>query len=326
METILVTGGAGYIGSVVAELLVARGYSTLVLDNLSEGHREAVPPGAEFIAGDLNDRATLDRAFASHRVAAVVHMAAVALVEESVRLPLRYYRQNVSATLNLLEAMLAAGASRMVFSSSCATYGVPARVPITEAAPTDPVNPYGRTKRICEQMLEETHRAAGLSFISLRYFNAAGATERLGEDHHPETHLIPRLLAVAAGRQPALDIYGADYPTPDGTCVRDYIHVLDIAEAHLAALDRAASGAAAIFNIGTGSGDSVRQVVDCAQRVTGRRVPCRLLDRRPGDPPELVADSSRIRRDLGWEPKRGLEEILRSAWQWSERHPTGYSR
>ncbi|HEV2388336.1 MAG TPA: UDP-glucose 4-epimerase GalE [Candidatus Acidoferrales bacterium] len=325
MDAILVTGGAGYIGSVVAELLVARGYPTVVLDNLSEGHREAVPPGAEFVAGDLNDRAMLDGVFAGRRVSAVVHMAAVALVEESVRLPLRYYRQNVAATLNLLEAMLEAGVRRMVFSSSCATYGVPAVVPITEAAPTEPVNPYGHTKLICERMFQEAHRAASLDFVSLRYFNAAGASETLGEDHHPETHLIPRVLAVAAGRHAALDIYGADYPTPDGTCVRDYIHVLDIAQAHLIALERTEPGSAAIYNLGTGRGDSVRQVVASAERVTGRRIPCRLLDRRPGDPPELVADSSRIRRELGWEPKRGLEEILRSAWQWFEGHPGGYS-
>ncbi len=323
MDSILVTGGAGYIGSVVAELLVSRGYCTLVLDNLRAGHRQAVPDRAELIVADLNDRAALDRLFGRYRVSAVVHMAAVAEVEESVRRPLYYYRENVAGTLSLLEAMQAAGVRRIVFSSTCSTYGIPAAVPISEDAPTDPVNPYGRTKLVCERLLEEARRVDGLTYVALRYFNAAGASERFGEHHHPESHLIPNLLAAAAGRAPAIDVYGDDYPTPDGTCIRDYIHVLDIAEAHLAAFER--NPPAAIYNLGCGLGHSVRQVIETAERVTGRRIPRRVLGRRPGDPPALVADNARARRDLGWQPRRDLEEILRSAWQWAERHPRGYS-
>ncbi len=324
MDTVLVTGGAGYIGSVVAELLVSRGYSTLVLDNLRSGHREAVPKGARLIEADLNDRAAVDRVFAGESIAAVVHMAAAIEVEESVRRPLLYYRENVGSTLTLLEAMVAAGVRRLVFSSTAAVYGVPGRATITEENPTRPVNPYGRTKLLCEQLIEDVRQAEGLGYVALRYFNAAGATEDLGENHVPESHLIPRLLAAAAGRAPQIDVYGTDYPTADGTCVRDYIHVVDIAEAHLAAIERAVSGGA-VYNLGTGHGYSVRQVIETAERVVGHAIPVQVLGRRAGDPPALVADSSRIRRELGWQPKRDLEEILRSAWQWAERHPHGYS-
>jgi UDP-glucose 4-epimerase len=324
MDTILVTGGAGYIGSIVAELLVSRGYPTLILDNLSKGHREAVPDGARLIEADLNDRAVLDRVFAEEPISAVVHMAAVIEVEESVRRPLFYYRENVGGTLTLIETMVAAGVKRMVFSSTAAVYGKPEKTPIAEDSPTIPVNPYGQTKLVCEQMLEAARQAEGLGYVALRYFNAAGASERLGEHHDPESHLIPRVLAAAAGRAPEIQIYGTDYPTPDGTCIRDYIHVIDIAEAHLAALERAGSGGA-VYNLGTGHGDSVRQVIETAERVIGQRIPVETHGRRAGDPPALVADSSRIRRELGWEPRRNLEEILRSAWQWTERHPRGYS-
>lgn len=324
MDTILVTGGAGYIGSIVAELLVSRGYPTLVLDNLRSGHREAVPKGARLIEADLNDRAALDRVFTEQRVSAVVHMAAAIEVEESVRRPLFYYRENVGGTLTLLETMVAAGVERIVFSSTAAVYGTPEKTPITEDDPTVPVNPYGQTKLVCEHMIEEARKTEGLSCVALRYFNASGASERLGENHVPESHLIPRLLAAAAGRAPAVQIYGTDYPTADGTCIRDYVHVADIAEAHLTAIERASQGGA-IYNLGSGHGYSVRQVIETAERVVGRRIPVEVHGRRAGDPPALVADSSRIQRELGWEPKRSLEEILRSAWHWAERHPRGYS-
>jgi UDP-glucose 4-epimerase len=324
METILVTGGAGYIGSVVAELLVSRGYPTLILDNLRSGHREAVPDGARLIETDLNDRAALDRVFAEEHVSAVVHMAAAIEVEESVRRPLFYYRENVGGTLTLLETMVAAGVKRIVFSSTAAVYGRPEKTPIREDDPTVPVNPYGQTKLVCEQMLEAARQAEGMRYVALRYFNASGATRRLGENHVPESHLIPRLLAAAAGRAPAIHIYGTDYPTTDGTCIRDYIHVLDIAEAHLTAIENASQGGA-VYNLGSGHGYSVRQVIETAERVVGHHIPVEVHGRRAGDPPALVADSSRIRSDLGWEPKRNLEEILRSAWEWAEAHPQGYS-
>jgi UDP-glucose 4-epimerase len=324
MTAVLVTGGAGYIGSVVADQLLARGHDVVVLDDLSTGHREAVPSGATFVQGGIGDRAALDPLFGQHRVGAIVHMAALALVEESVRNPERYRRNNVAAAQVLLDAALAAGVRRFVFSSSCTVYGYPSVVPIPEDAPLAPVSPYGETKLAFERVLGTYASRHGLSSVTLRYFNAAGATELRGEDHDPESHLIPNVLGVALGKRSAVDVFGTDYPTPDGTAVRDYIHVDDLADAHVRALDVPSNGAIAL-NLGTGLGSSVRQVVEAARRITGHAVPVTDRARRPGDPPELVAAPQRAATELGWRPRRSsLEEILGSAWRWHRAHPRGY--
>lgn len=321
---VLVTGGAGYIGGVVTEALLAAGHQAVVLDNLSRGHRAAVPPGAPFIQGDVGDAALVQDALRSHRIEAVMHLAAFALVPESVAHPELYQRNNVTAARVLLDAALAAGVARFVFSSSCATYGHPAVMPITEDTPQQPVNPYGRTKLEFERLLARAAAENGLAVVSLRYFNAAGATERLGEDHDPESHLVPNVLGAALGTKPPVPVYGIDYPTPDGTAVRDYVHIADIADAHVRALDIAPDGAVA-FNLGTGTGQSVRQVLDAARRVTGKAVPSVNQARRPGDPPVLVAAAERARTGLGWTPRRSaIEEILESAWRWHRAHPRGY--
>jgi UDP-glucose 4-epimerase len=316
---VLVTGGAGYIGSVVAEVLLARGHAVSVYDDLSEGHRDAVPSGAAFVEGDLLDRARLEAALREARAEAVVHMAAVSQVGESMTDPARYYRVNVLGGLTLLDAMRAAGVSRIVFSSTAAVYGEPAKQPIEEDDPTAPSNPYGESKLAFEGALGWYGHAYGLRSVALRYFNAAGASAGAGERHDPETHLIPLVLQVAAGRRRDVTIYGDDYPTRDGTCLRDYIHVLDLAEAHALALDALGAGAAAaVYNLGCGGeGFTVREVLDTAARVTGRAIPASIGPRRAGDPAMLVAASARIRRDLGWRPRYpGLEEIIRSAWEW----------
>ncbi|HUK54299.1 MAG TPA: UDP-glucose 4-epimerase GalE [Candidatus Binatia bacterium] len=329
MPTTLVTGAAGYIGSVIAARLAARGDAPLALDDFSQGHWEALPPGVEVVQADLSDAQALEQVFERHMIEAVVHMAAVSLVSDSVRHPVRYYQQNVANLLPLLDAMQRHGCRRMVFSSTAAVYGEPAQSPISEDCPAAPINPYGWTKRMCEQILEDVRRApadaGGLEFVSLRYFNVAGATERCAEMHHPETHLIPRVLEVALGARPHLELYGTDYPTPDGTCIRDYIHVEDLAEAHVLALDhtRRASG---IFNLGNNRGYSVREVVNCAERVTGVKIPLVQHPRRPGDPPQLVASHRKAKEELGWKPRLGLEEMIASAWQWRVGHPQGYAR
>jgi UDP-glucose 4-epimerase len=321
---VLVTGGAGYIGSVVADQLLERGHDVVVLDNLSTGHRQAVPAGATFVQGDIGDRALLTGLFVQHPVDAIVHMAAFALVAESVANPEKYRANNVSAARVLLDAAVAAGLRRFIFSSSCTVYGHPAAVPIDEATPTAPVSPYGETKLEFERVLAEYAAGHGLSSVSLRYFNAAGADERHGEDHDPESHLLPNVLAVALDQRPAVAVFGTDYPTPDGTAVRDYIHVEDLADAHVRALDVPPDGAVAL-NLGTGQGSSVRQVVAMARRVTGHPIPTTDAPRRPGDPPELVAAAQRAAAVLGWRPRRsGLEEIVESAWRWHRAHPRGY--
>lgn len=323
-RSVLVTGGAGYIGSVVVEELVRRGHTPVVLDNLSTGHRAAVDLGVEFVAGDVGDRALVHTVLARHRVDALVHCAAFALVAESVAQPAKYHANNVTAGGVLLDAAVAAGVERVIFSSSCAIYGHPDRVPIAEDTPPAPVNPYGETKVAFERMLGRLATSHALKSLSLRYFNAAGATERSGEDHVPETHLIPNALRVAAGQQSALEVYGSDYATPDGTAVRDYIHVRDLADAHVRALDAELAGAQAV-NLGTGTGHSVLEVLEAARRVTGRRIAAQSLPRRPGDPPLLVAALGRAERLLGWRPAHsGLEEILTSAWAWHCAHPRGY--
>jgi len=328
---VLVCGGAGYIGSHTVRHLAALGLPVVVLDNLSTGHRAAVGAavGVPLEVVELADRDRLGEVFQRHRPRAVVHFAARCYVGESVEHPARYYRENVLCTWNLLEAMRASDTRQIVFSSTCATYGNPVRLPLTEDHPQQPISPYGRTKLHIEHMLADYADAYGFSIAALRYFNAAGAAQdgSLGEDHAPETHLIPLVLQVAQGRRPALTVFGADYPTPDGTCVRDYVHVEDLARAHAAALAALAAGERRIFvNLGTGSGYSVREVLAAARRVTGHAIPEVLAARRAGDPPELVSGGSRAREVLGWRAERSaLELILGDAWRFHQKHPRGYA-
>jgi UDP-glucose 4-epimerase len=322
---LLVTGGAGYIGSIVARQLLGEGHGVTVLDNLERGHREAVPENAKLVVADLLDREAVDAAMSAGFDGAM-HFAALALVSESVSHPERYYLTNVVGTLNLLEAMVAAGVPRLVFSSTCAVYGQPDEVPIAETAAPRPVNAYGASKLAVDLMIRDFCTASGLGAVSLRYFNVAGASGGLGEDHDPETHLIPNVLRVALGQAPAAQIYGTDYPTPDGTAVRDYIHVEDLATAHLLALDGARAAEHRVFNLGNGNGFSVREVVAAARAVTGREIGTNEAPRRPGDPPMLVASSDRIRSELGWEPRKpALEEMVADAWAFAQAHPNGYS-
>jgi UDP-glucose 4-epimerase len=316
---VVITGGAGYIGSVVTETLVAQGHDALVIDNLSKGHRDAVSPAAAFVELDLRNTPALHAALSDFEADAVVHMAASSLVGESMLEPAKYYDNNVIAGISLLDAMRAAGAAHLVFSSTAAVYGEPDRQPITEDAVTAPTNTYGETKLAFEKALAWYFRAYGLGSVSLRYFNAAGASERYGERHDPETHLIPLVLDVAERLRDEVTVFGGDYPTRDGTCVRDYIHVRDLAEAHVLALHalQRDNGCYA-YNLGCGGdGYTVREVVSAAERVTGRRVPVRIVDRRPGDPAVLIASSDRIRTALGWTPRfQELDTIVESAWRW----------
>jgi UDP-glucose 4-epimerase len=322
---VLVTGGAGYIGSVVAEQLLARGDEVVVYDNLATGHRRAVPPGATLVVGDIGDMAAMRAALRDASIEAVVHMAASSLVGVSVKDPASYYANNVTAGLVMLDAMRAEGVRRLVFSSSASVYGEPERQPVHEEDATIPTSPYGETKLAFERVLRWYDGAYGLRSVSLRYFNAAGASVRAGEDHDPETHLIPRLLRLAVGTGEPITLFGDDYPTRDGTGVRDYVHVLDLADAHIAALDAADRGTCA-YNLGCGGdGYSVKEVVDMAREVTGRDIPVAVGPRRAGDPAVLVASSDRIRAELGWAPKhQDLRSILTSAWDWVQRHPRGW--
>ncbi|HEY7923067.1 MAG TPA: UDP-glucose 4-epimerase GalE [Vicinamibacteria bacterium] len=323
---VLVTGGAGYIGSAFVEALVAAGQRVVVLDDLSRGHRAAVHPDAVFHQGRTGDRALVDRIVSEQQVEACVHFAAFAYVGESVKDPARYFDNNFNQAQALFDTLLAAGVKRVVFSSTCATYGVPTAVPIAESHPQWPINPYGWSKLFVERLLDSYDEAHGLRFVALRYFNAAGATARAGEHHDPETHLIPLALRAAAGRGPALTVYGSDYDTPDGTAIRDYIHVADLADAHLLALEHLRRGGASQFlNLGTGTGFSVLEVIEMGRRITGRDVPHTIGPRRAGDPPRLVADASRAGGVLGWSPKQpALDTIVRSAWDWMQAHPAGY--
>ena len=322
---VMVTGGAGYIGSVVTEELVKDGHEVVVYDSLYKGHRGAVGAGARLVVADLLDGETLSRTFREQRTEAVIHMAADSLVGESVQQPAKYYRNNVVAGLALLDAMRDCDVRRLVFSSTAATYGEPAKQPIEESDPTNPTNPYGATKLAFEHALRWYEHAYQLRYASLRYFNAAGATAHCGEVHDPETHLIPILLQAAAGTRAQVEIYGDDYPTRDGTCVRDYIHVVDLARAHILALD-ILHERSAIYNLGCGGdGYTVKEVIDVARAVTGRDIPVRTGPRRAGDPAVLVASSAKIKRELGWSPQfQDLRLIIESAWRWLEQHPRGY--
>src|SRR5712675_54235 len=324
-ERVLVTGGAGYIGSVVTSQLLAKGYEVIVFDNLSHGSKNAVPDGAKLIVADTADRSALDRIFQEHRIDAVMHFAAFIEAGESMQVPEKYFRNNTVNTLTLLEAMLAHKVPRLVFSSTAALYGTPERTPIEESDPLHPTNAYGESKLLVEQMLAWLHRIHGLRYASLRYFNAAGAAGEQGEDHVPESHLIPLALQVALGKREHIAIYGTDYPTPDGTCVRDYIHVSDLASAHVLVLEALRERDKLIYNLGNGRGFSVREVVGTVRRVTGHAIQAREASRRPGDPAVLVASSDKIKRELDWQPRfTSLESIVSSAWEWRRAHPDGY--
>jgi UDP-glucose 4-epimerase len=319
---VFVTGGAGYIGSVCVEELLNAGHTVTVFDNLTEGHRSAVDPRARFILGDFNDRDLIHATLKSVAPEAVIHFAANALVGESMTNPSKYFRNNVGGGLNLIDAAVAAGVRKFVFSSTCATYGPPDRVPMDESLPQRPINPYGESKLMFEKILLWYRELHGLDFVAFRYFNAAGASAQFGEHHRIETHLIPNVLQVALGRKTHCEIYGTDYPTPDGTCIRDYIHIADLAQAHILALEPGKSG---FYNLGNGEGFSVRQVIDVCARISGKSIPTIEKPRRAGDPPRLVAAATRAFDDLGWRPNYPkIEDIVATAWDWHVRNPDGY--
>lgn len=324
---VLVTGGAGYIGSVAVEDLKKRGEQVAVLDNLVYGHREAVADDVPFYEGEIGDEGLVRRILAEHDIDACMHFSAYAYVGESVEQPAKYYENNFVATLHLLDTLRANGVNKFIFSSTCATYGVPQRIPIDEQHPQWPINPYGWSKLMVERALTDYDHAYGLKYVALRYFNAAGASERCGEDHDPETHLIPLVLKAAMGKISNVKVFGTDYDTPDGTAVRDYIHISDLSSAHLLALDHLRAGKESQFiNLGNGNGYSVKEVIDTARNVTGRDIPFENAPRRAGDPPQLVGDSRKAREVLGWNPQFAeLEKIIASAWAWHQSHPNGYT-
>ena len=323
---ILVTGGAGYIGSVAVEDLYKKGEEVVVLDNLVYGHRDAVAEGIHFYEGEIGDKALVEKIVREHDVEACMHFSAFAYVGESVEQPQKYYENNFVQTIDLLEVLIKTGAKKFIFSSTCATYGEPQYVPIDEKHPQNPVNPYGWSKFMVERVLEDYDKAYDLKFVALRYFNACGASERCGEHHDPETHLIPLILFAAQGKRDAISIFGDDYPTPDGTAVRDYIHISDLSQAHLLALDYLRKGGSSEFvNLGNGGGYSVKEVIDAARKVTGKEIEARLAPRRAGDPSRLVANAAKAREVLGWNPQfPEIEKIIASAWKWHEAHPQGY--
>jgi len=324
-ERVLVTGGAGYIGSVVVSQLLEQGCEVIVYDNLAKGRRASVPANAQFIQGDISNRSALDRLFQENSIDAVMHFAAFIEAGESMQVPEKYFRNNTANTLSLLEAIIAHKISRFVFSSTAALFGTPERTPIEETDKLQPTNAYGASKLLVEQMLAWFHQIHGLRYASLRYFNAAGAAGAQGEDHDPESHLIPLTLQVALGQREFISIFGTDYPTSDGTCVRDYIHVSDLASAHLLVLEELKRKDKLIYNLGNGRGFSVREVIETVRRVTGHAIPVKEAARRPGDPAVLVASSEKIRRELNWMPRYSeLESIVRSAWDWRRAHPQGY--
>ena len=321
---ILVTGGAGYIGSIVAQELIRAGHEVVVFDSLVRGHRSAVPKEATFVHGDLLEQRALAKIFQEHDFFAIMHFAALIESGESMEKPALYLRNNALGSLNLLEAAVTQGVKRFVLSSTADVYGVPVRERIVESDPLQPINPYGESKLLVERMLARFERIHSLRYASLRYFNAAGATPQRGEDHRPESHLIPRVLQVALGQRDHLEVYGTDYPTPDGTCIRDYIHVLDLAQAHILALEALEEGSR-IYNLGNGHGYSVKEVIEAARRVTGHPIPAVEQPRRPGDAPLKVASAEKIERELGWQPRYPhLESIIESAWRWHQANPQGY--
>jgi len=326
---ILVVGGAGYIGSHMAAELVESGTETVVLDNLVKGHSKAVWPGAKFYEGNMQDGTLLDKIFTENDITAAVHFAAYTVVPESVQDPAMYYENNVTATLSLLQGMLRHGVKNIVFSSTAAVYGMPEIIPVTEKAPTSPINPYGETKLAVEHMLKWFAQAYDMKYVAFRYFNVAGAHESglIGEDHNPETHLIPIVLQAAQGKRASLDIYGDDYPTPDGTCIRDYIHVMDLVDAHILGLKRLEAGwESATYNLGSGNGFSNKEIVEAAKRITGVDFPVNIRERRPGDPPVLVASSEKAKRELGWNPTRmNIDNIICTAWAWHTKNPGGFN-
>ena len=320
---VLVTGGAGYIGSICVEELINSGHAVTVLDNLSEGHRSAVDPRAKFIEGNLGDPATANRAIKEAEAEAIIHFAAHALVGESMQNPGKYFRNNCNGGLELLEAAVQNKVRKFVFSSTCATYGPPDRVPMTEDLPQRPINPYGESKLMFEKMLLWYQQIFGPEFVAFRYFNAAGASKKYGEHHRVETHLIPNILKVPLGHATHCEIYGTDYPTPDGTCIRDYIHIVDLAQAHILAMQPGKQG---FFNLGNGEGYSVREVIKMCEKVSGKSIKAIEKPRRPGDPPRLVASAQRAINELGWKPKYAkLEDIVSTAWEWHKAHPNGYA-
>lgn len=321
---IFLTGGAGYIGSITTECLLNEGHEVTVFDNLEQGHRDAIDPRAVFIEGDLRDREGVREAMMSVKPDAIMHFAAYALVGESMDDPMKYFRNNVGGGIHLVEAMLEANVKKFIFSSTCATYGYPDRVPMTEDLPQRPVNPYGESKLMFERILLWAQERRGIQPVFLRYFNASGATETYGEDHHPESHLIPLVLFVAQGKRDKIMIFGDDYDTPDGTCIRDYIHIVDLAQAHILAVTGDHVGA---FNLGNGSGYSVKEVIDVARDVTGHPIPAEIAPRRPGDPDRLIASSEKAHKVLGWKPQYpDLKDIVAHAWNWHQAHPDGYAK
>lgn len=325
---VLICGGAGYIGSHTVYELIDRGHEVVVFDSLVKGHRAAVHKKAKLYVGDLRDRDAIDTVFAENKIDAVIDFAAFSLVGESCSQPLAYFDNNVYGTLRLLEAMNRAGVKKIVFSSTAATYGEPKNIPITETDPTEPINPYGETKLTVEKLLKWSDEAYGLKYVVLRYFNAAGAhiSGEIGEDHSPESHLIPIILQAAAGARDHISVFGEDYPTADGTCVRDYIHVTDLADAHIKALEKLeADNASATYNLGNGKGFSVKEVIETAKKVSGRDIKVLMEDRRAGDPPTLIASSQKAIEELKWTPKfNTLEQIIETAWKWHITHPQGY--
>lgn len=323
---ILVTGAAGYIGSICSEVLIARGHHVIGLDSLIEGHVAAVPPQAVFYHADLGNRAQVEEVFSKHKIDSVMHFAGEALVAKSVREPSTFYVANIACGVNLLDAVIRHGVNKFIFSSTAATYGEPRTVPIPEDHAKNPINPYGKSKLRFEEILADYRAYTGLHYATLRYFNAAGASAERGEHHRVETHIIPRILDAASGAIPFVEVMGSDYPTPDGTCVRDYIHVLDIADSHLRALESIARVSGEAFNVGSARGFSILEVLDVAERVTGHKIPRKLSPRRPGDPAVLVASKEKLRQMLGWEAQHSsLDEIISSAWNWKHKHPHGYS-
>ena len=319
---VFIAGGAGYIGSCTTEYLLDHGHQVTVFDALLNGHRQAVDPRANFVKGNLAELDVLEAAVEQARPDGIIHFAAFIEVGESMKDPLKYFRNNVANAINLCQAAADNGVRKVVFSSTAAVYGMPRHLPIAEQEPKQPINPYGESKLMFEKILDWQHQLRGLQYTALRYFNAAGATQAHGEDHHPETHLIPLVMQAATGERRQIFIYGDDYDTPDGTCIRDYIHVLDLAQAHLLALESDYCGS---LNLGTGGGNSVKQVIDAVRRVCGHDIPVEIAPRRPGDPARLVADSAAAKRILGWKPQfENLDAIVESAWAWKQRHPHGY--